>query len=227
MATNEFQRLLLQNAAFAPPCDIVSAIPEKTRTLRIPNAPHSIAEELWHIVFWQDHFLRCARREGLIYPRLHLQNAFWVQVTRDLPWCWKPTTSPTLFARGTQFDPRSRCFAFDDDRLVGYMSFTGHGDFVSLGYPWVLPGYEGELQEKLYDAVYCFAAGPEHGGRTFAQRLRQQWKAPAKQSSVGVELDCRDESNLAKSIATSSAKNPSDACRSRLFFPPFCWPARL
>ncbi len=30
---------------------------------------HSIAEELWHIVFWQDHFLRCARREGLVYPQ--------------------------------------------------------------------------------------------------------------------------------------------------------------
>jgi REase_MTES_1575 len=27
--------------------------------------------------------------------------------------------------------------------------------------------------------------------------------------------------------ATSSAKNPSVACTSRLFFPPFCWPARL
>jgi hypothetical protein len=108
---------------------------------------------------------------------LDVQNAFWVQVTRDLPWCWKPTTSPTLFAKGPQFDPRSRCFAFDGDRLVGYMSFTGHGDFVSLGYPWVLPGYEGELQERLYDEVYGFAAGPEHGGKTFAQRFRQQWIA--------------------------------------------------
>ena len=68
MATNEFQRLLLQNAAFTPPCHIVSAIPENTRTLRIPNVPHSIAEELSHIVFWQDHFLRCARRERLGLP---------------------------------------------------------------------------------------------------------------------------------------------------------------
>ena len=68
-ATNEFQRLLLQNAAFTPPCHIVSAIPKNTRTLRIPNVPHSIAEELWHIVFWQNHFLRCARRENLAYPQ--------------------------------------------------------------------------------------------------------------------------------------------------------------
>jgi len=69
MASNEFQRLLLQNAAFTPPCRIVSAIPKNTRTLRIPNVPHSIVEELWHIVFWQDHFLRCARREHLAYPQ--------------------------------------------------------------------------------------------------------------------------------------------------------------
>ena len=69
MGTNEFQRLLLQNAAFAPPCHIVSGIPESTRTLRIPNVPHSIAEELWHIVFWQDHFLRCARLKEFVYPQ--------------------------------------------------------------------------------------------------------------------------------------------------------------
>jgi hypothetical protein len=106
---------------------------------------------------------------------IHLQNAFWLQATRDLPWCWKPTISPLLYSKGAQFDPRSRCFAFDGDRLVGYMSFTGQGEFVSLGYPWVLPAYEGELQEELYDTVYGFAASPEYGGRTFAQRLREPW----------------------------------------------------
>jgi hypothetical protein len=56
---------------------------------------------------------------------IRLQNAFWVQVTRDLPWCWKATISPFLYSQGAQFDPRSRCFAFEGDRLVGYMSFTG------------------------------------------------------------------------------------------------------
>ena len=52
-------------------------------------------------------------------------------------------------------------------------------------------------------------------------------KKTANQRSSDVELDFRDESNLAQSGTTSSAKNPSDACTSRLFFPPFCWPARL
>ena len=108
---------------------------------------------------------------------LHLQQAFWVQATRTLPWCWKPTVSPVLYSKGPQFDPRSRCFAFDGDRLLGYCSFTGQGEFVSMGYPWVLPGYEGELQERLYDAVYEFAASREYGGRRFAQRFRQPWTA--------------------------------------------------
>jgi N-acetylglutamate synthase-like GNAT family acetyltransferase len=108
---------------------------------------------------------------------IHLQNSFWLKVTRDIPWCWKPTISPLLYAKGTQFDPRSRCFAFDGERLVGYMSFTGQGEFVSLGYPWVLPGYEGALQEELYERVYGFAAGPEYGGTNFAQRFRAQWTA--------------------------------------------------
>ena len=66
--TNELQRLLLQNAAFTPPLRIVSTIPENIRTQRISTAPHSMAEELWHIVFWQDHFLRWARQEDLAYP---------------------------------------------------------------------------------------------------------------------------------------------------------------
>jgi uncharacterized damage-inducible protein DinB len=69
MATNEFQRLLLQNAAFTPPLRIVAGIPADVLTIHIPNVPHSIAEELWHIVYWQDHFLRWARREDLPYPQ--------------------------------------------------------------------------------------------------------------------------------------------------------------
>lgn len=108
---------------------------------------------------------------------IDLQSSFWTQATRELPWCWKPTISPSLYSKGAQFDPRSRCFAFEGERLVGYMSFTGQGEFVSLGYPWVLPGYEGELQERLYGAVYGFAASSEYGGKRFAQRFRRQWSA--------------------------------------------------
>lgn len=99
---------------------------------------------------------------------LHRQQEFWVEATRQLPWCWKPTASPTLYSKGKQFDPRSRVFAFDNGRLIGYCSFTGQEEFVSLGYPWVLPGFEGGVQERLFDSVYGFAASKEYGGRVFA-----------------------------------------------------------
>jgi uncharacterized damage-inducible protein DinB len=65
---NELQRLLIENAAFTPPPRIVDSVPPAARTNRPPGMPHSIAEELWHIVFWQDHFLRWARQEQLDYP---------------------------------------------------------------------------------------------------------------------------------------------------------------
>jgi hypothetical protein len=69
------QRLLLHNAAFTPPFRIVLTIPENIRTLRIPTVTHSIAEEPWHIVFWEDHVLPWARREDLAYPQ-HAQRGW-------------------------------------------------------------------------------------------------------------------------------------------------------
>ena len=106
---------------------------------------------------------------------LQRQYDFWTQATRDLPWCWKPTRSPDMFLRNPKFDPRSRYFAFDGEQLIGYMSFSGEGEFVSLGYPWVSAGYEGDVQETLYQFVYGYAASSDYGGRVFAQRVRSGW----------------------------------------------------
>lgn len=72
MAINEFQRLLLQNAAFTPPCQIVSAIPENARTLRIPNVPHSIAEELGISCFGR--ITSYDARDGKTWPTPNMQN---------------------------------------------------------------------------------------------------------------------------------------------------------
>ncbi|MHA2358103.1 MAG: hypothetical protein ACXABK_04990, partial [Candidatus Heimdallarchaeaceae archaeon] len=108
---------------------------------------------------------------------LNLQYEFWINITRDMPWAWKPTISPKIFIEGKDFDPRTRVFAFIKKKLVGYMSFTGEGNFISLGYPWVLPGCEGEIQEELYDRVFGFASRDEDGGKFFAQRFREQWKS--------------------------------------------------
>lgn len=106
---------------------------------------------------------------------LALQFDFWRKITSTLPFAWKPTMSPIIFKEQKEFDPRSRCFAYDGDDLVGYMSFTGRGDFVSLGYPWVLSGYEG-IQDELFERVYGFAVSNEYGGKILAQRFREQWE---------------------------------------------------
>lgn len=109
---------------------------------------------------------------------LALQYDFWTHATRKLPYAWKPTLSPLQYINQKEFHPKSRCFAFSDEKLIGYMSFTGEGEFVSLGYPWVLPGYEGDLQDELFDRVYKFAVSEEYGGKKLAQRFRSQWQAP-------------------------------------------------
>ncbi|WP_088067203.1 hypothetical protein [Gottfriedia luciferensis] len=107
---------------------------------------------------------------------LDLQYDFWNKMTKSLPYAWKPTLSPKLFEQQSEFNPKSRCFAFDGDQLVGYMSFSGKGEFVSLGYPWVLPEYEGKVQDELFEKVFQFAISEEYGGKLLAQRFRAQWE---------------------------------------------------
>lgn len=125
---------------------------------------------------------------------LSLQYDFWTKMTENLPYAWKPTLSPKLFESQKEFNPKSRCFAFLDDQLVGYMSFSGKGDFVSLGYPWVLPEYEGSLQDELFSKVYEFASSDEYGGKVFAQRFRGQWEKQIKYfESKGFEVTNRPQ----------------------------------
>lgn len=106
---------------------------------------------------------------------LDLQYSFWNEVTKNLPYAWKPTLSPKLFETQTEFNEKSRVFAFENEKLIGYMSFSGKGEFVSLGYPWVLPEYEGSVQDELFEKVYEFATSEEYGGKVLAQRFRSQW----------------------------------------------------
>ncbi len=68
MAVNELQRLITSNGAFTPPLRVLDAIPPEFWNSRPAGVPHSIAEELWHIVYWLDHFLSWARGEVLPYP---------------------------------------------------------------------------------------------------------------------------------------------------------------
>lgn len=104
------------------------------------------------------------------------QYDFWEKVTVHLPYAWKPTRSPSVFQQHKDFDPRARLFAFDGEQLVGHISFSGSKEFISFGYPWVIDGYEGELQEILFERLYHFAISDSYNGKLFAQRFRAQWK---------------------------------------------------
>ena len=105
---------------------------------------------------------------------LDLQREFWLKVTSDLPWAWKPNNSQKWYANTKDFNPKSKFFAFENNELVGYMSCVNRGTFVPIGYPWVLPEYEGEVREHLFNTLYSFAID-ELGGRSFLQRFREEW----------------------------------------------------
>lgn len=65
---SELERLFQGEGAHASARHIVFDVREGIRDDRPAGAPHSIAEELWHIVFWQDHCLQWARGVALDYP---------------------------------------------------------------------------------------------------------------------------------------------------------------
>lgn len=46
---------------------------------------------------------------------------------------------------------------------------------MSLGYPWVISGYEGKVQDELYNRIYDFAVSETFGAKMFAQRFRSDW----------------------------------------------------
>ncbi|HLG26307.1 MAG TPA: hypothetical protein VI423_00815 [Paenisporosarcina sp.] len=137
---------------------------------------------------------------------LQRQIDFWIAATNQLPFAWKPTLSPNQFIEQQQFHPKSRCFAFDGDKIIGYMSFTGSSEFVSLGYPWVLSGYEGEVQDELYNRIYGFAVSEAFGAKMFAQRFRSDWTQQIEYFlSKGFAVTRRSSllvSNLNKTVET-------------------------
>ncbi|MHA1978683.1 MAG: hypothetical protein ACW98I_17405 [Candidatus Hodarchaeales archaeon] len=105
---------------------------------------------------------------------LELQREFWLEVTRKLPWAWKPNKSQQNYAKSLNFDPRTKIFAFEEKNMVGYMSCIKREGFIPFGYPWVRKGYEGEVREELYTRIFEFATGPLEG-KSFLQRFREEW----------------------------------------------------
>lgn len=50
---SELEQALVGDSAFAPPAHILEGLSDESAHRLPPGAPHSIYEELWHIVFWQ------------------------------------------------------------------------------------------------------------------------------------------------------------------------------
>jgi len=49
----ELEQVLIGDSAAAPPSRILESLPPELANRKPVGAPHSIYEELWHIVFWQ------------------------------------------------------------------------------------------------------------------------------------------------------------------------------
>lgn len=105
---------------------------------------------------------------------LALQTGLWLQATHHLPWAWKPNKTQVWYTHQTNFDPRSKLFAFDGSTPIGYISCIQRETFTPMGFPWVLDGYEGEIQDFLFTTIYDYAVKQFHS-KSFLQRFRKEW----------------------------------------------------
>jgi uncharacterized damage-inducible protein DinB len=65
---NELERVLAGDSAAAPPAFILEGVTDGLAHRRIPNAPHTIFQELWHIAFWQQVTLDWVRGVETPFP---------------------------------------------------------------------------------------------------------------------------------------------------------------
>ncbi|MHA2272813.1 MAG: hypothetical protein ACXACI_13185 [Candidatus Hodarchaeales archaeon] len=105
---------------------------------------------------------------------LALQTELWLQATQHLPWAWKPNKTQVWYTQQATFDPKSKLFALDGEKSIGYTSCIRRETFTPLGFPWVLDGYEGEIQDVLFTTIYDYAVKQFHS-KSFLQRFRKEW----------------------------------------------------
>jgi uncharacterized damage-inducible protein DinB len=51
--TDELALTLLGESAHAAPAKILEGLPDELTHRAVPGAPHTVYQELWHIIFWQ------------------------------------------------------------------------------------------------------------------------------------------------------------------------------
>ena len=80
---NELQRVLVANGVGAPPSHVLEAVDDALAHARIPGAPHSIYEEIWHLTFWMELSLDWVEGRRTPYPE-HAGQGFPAAATE--PW---------------------------------------------------------------------------------------------------------------------------------------------
>lgn len=80
---NELQRVLIANGVGAPPAHVLEAVDDALAHARIPGAPHSIYEEIWHLTFWTELSLDWVEGRLTPYPE-HAGEGFPAAATE--PW---------------------------------------------------------------------------------------------------------------------------------------------
>jgi hypothetical protein len=105
-----------------------------------------------------------------------LQEKFWLKVTKNLPWPWKPNKTQEIFSKKDSFDPRSKYFAFEGENLVGYQSIIVGREMIAFGYPWVLENHQNkfEIQNSLWNHTMEII-NSDFPGKYLLQRVREQW----------------------------------------------------
>jgi uncharacterized damage-inducible protein DinB len=106
---NELSRALIGSSAFAPPKNILQAIPESAAHQKpaAGSAPRSIYEEVWHMAFWQDMSLDWIQGKPTPYP-VHAAEGF--PTDSSEPW----DALRDRFLAGTQ---NAAAIANDTERL--------------------------------------------------------------------------------------------------------------
>jgi len=72
---NELEQVIAGDSAAAPPAHILQHLSAAAANRAIDGAPHTIYEELWHIVFWQQITLDWIAEIETPYP-LHASDGF-------------------------------------------------------------------------------------------------------------------------------------------------------
>lgn len=72
------RHLLIDTFTYMPPANILADLSEEEANLRLGKAPHSIAEIVAHMRFWQDWFLK--RCKGEAEPMVTSASLGWPQV---------------------------------------------------------------------------------------------------------------------------------------------------